>query len=143
MSTLNWVRLNFGPWVKPHTVSNVLHHWLTKDIADRFAVALVSSTPVIKMVMERSPASFAMDLPESVFMIDGLELRIRGPHISTLDRLGREPMRTFENGTPYYKMHGYEECLVLTPQQYGKLLLDMIKEVAAIKDRLDSEGILE
>ena len=107
-------------------------HFVPPDLADLTLQDLTArgAPPEIKS----TPSGF-FDLPEcfvscdrKVFTVelDGLTLEMPcaqwGEILTKLKRLAE---RRFDDGTPYYKLHGFHKCIVLSPAHRDSMLAQM------------------
>jgi len=97
---------------------------------------------------DREAEEAAIDLPGMIRMDRGwwscdIDVgRVAFPVLNVRDlrrQLVSLPLRTFNDGTEYYKLHGWLVCLVLTPEQRDSILQALADDWDAIEAREDKE----
>lgn len=120
--------------VRSHLVCTELEALLIADMAVRApGVAVVS---VIDKADDgiNMPGMIIVTRPNETFVLDGLELEIPCEDVrDILNRLERLPLRHFGE-VPYYKLHSFLRCTVLTPAQRDAFMA-MLRERVFVAER--------
>jgi len=138
---MQWHLITGGD-VKAHFVHSDLEEALMLDLAQRCDGA----------AMHGEPAEYGwVDLPGMRLVDEALwTCSVTGLVIPALDvaimcdKLTEAPERTFADGTPYHKLHGWRHCVVLTPEQRGLVLANMRADATVIdaQVRADTDRLL-
>lgn len=121
-----WATDTTGTW-KPHIIPLALMSKLARDFETRH--------PEHQAAFETEPREDVMvDLPGMIWLgrsyrsvdVGGLKFEVPSQDWSTiLFDLKMKPLRTFEDGTPYYKLHHRYFCVVFTQAQRDALVAAM------------------
>lgn len=111
-----------------HTVPVELEAGIVDDLVRRDC-DLHSVQPVTGSSID-IPGPVCVDRPWETFDVDGLSLDIPCEDVEALaDYLGGLQVRHTRDNEPYYKMHGFMRCLVLTPIQRDDLHMQMVERI--------------
>lgn len=145
MST-KWRWLTDETWYwKGHVVSDDLVHDIEMELHDR-AVADGNDTCTFLIVDQTDEAHY--DLPGMMMTtrklraldVEGLQLRIPSmdfEDILSTVRLLQE--RKLPDGRPYYKLHGWRFCIVLTPAERQALIAAMEAQLADVEAEAEDD----
>ena len=82
------------------------------------------------------PGMIMTDRPIEELEVDGFTLKIPSQDFEVFaGRLFKLTPRRFNSGKEYYKLHGWMQCLVLTPSQHAALLSLMDKMLPEVSKR--------
>ena len=88
------------------------------------------------------PGMCMVDRSYHTFEIDGVSIKMPSSEVDIFhEKLGRREER-IADGKPYYKLHGWRCCIVLTPSQKEQLLSEMtaaLPECEAIESAENAE----
>lgn len=146
---LPWKWLNIEGF-KSHAVPAYLEGVLLDDLRAR-ARGDDPLTPPPEVVSEQTtsvaidnPGMVALDRPWMSMRVDGLTLDIPCEDLGVFyERLKKAPERVWKEGTSmfvgasYYKLHGWNRCIVLTPDIRMELLTTMKEKLAEAEDEAD------
>lgn len=111
---------------KSHLVCDDLANFVISDLENRGAGLRSSEEISGKEVAFDMPGMVCVDRPWENFSFMDVRLTIPSEDVASfmLD-LERLPLRDFSQGDitiPYYKLHGFCKCIVLTPEQRSELI---------------------
>jgi hypothetical protein len=140
-----WKWLLIDGWMS-HAVPAYLVQTLVDDLAGRpeseGKVPEVVAEDITRFSIDR-PGMAAMGRPWMDFYIDGLHISTPCEDVVTfIGKLKKRPMRTWDKGTTryvganYYKLHGFNRCIVLTPD----LRFDLIEALEAKIENAEAQA---
>lgn len=114
-----WKAVSIWPFGSTHLVSMDRIEQTIQDLVDRdIPATAVEIIPIDQAWDFDMPGMSWAGRVMMDFKIDTLELKIPAHDVgSFLLQIRRLPLRTFNDGTEYYKLHALHRCLVLSPDQ--------------------------
>lgn len=126
---------------KPHVVADPLKVHLANEMINERKHPLRERAPGKPNPEEISVASLDFGggcyakRPWEEFELDGLKVHIPSEHLAAFCKQIQElPQRMFGN-VPYFKLHGYWQCIVVLPEQHQELLDEMFERLPIAKKR--------
>lgn len=127
---------------KSHAVSDALYHPLASELERRgHRVTRMKATSLIAFDFG---GSTLVGAPSVTIPVDGLSVRMWCDEVFGVAhrlRVRDGNVRAFRGGLTYYKLHGDDRCIVLTPSQRD-LMLAMV-EAYADKAQQEHEAFLK
>jgi hypothetical protein len=123
MPTSIWKAVVIWPHGSTHLVSTDRIEQTVQDLVDR-------GVPAEAVEVLEVDAPWTFDMPGMIwngrtmldFKVDTLELKIPAHDLGRfITNIRKLPLRTFADGTDYYKLHAFSRCLVLSPDQRAGL----------------------
>jgi len=124
-------------------------HYCPSDLADGLVEDLESREADIRFIESTDkgyidlPGMCMADRPMEEVVLGEFRLSIPSQDFaSMLSRLKAAPLRKFADGSEYFKLHGFHQCLVVSPEQRDELIRIMDEMVADAEKRAD-EAVVE
>jgi len=128
-----------GASMKSHLSTLSIHGPLCRDLESRHGVVKLTEDYGDPAFFEVYGGPCLVDRPLEDFTVDGNILRVPCDNVGgLLNRLEENPLRIFEDGSKYYKIHGPYWCLVLTPEERDSLLNQCRKIVESAEERANA-----